>query len=277
MWSVIIPVKRLPEAKSRLAPLPPEQRGALALAFAADALAAVLAAPQVHAAYVVTGDPRVGGRLSALGARLVPDPGTGLNGAYAAGLARARADFPGHRVLALNADLPALRTGELGAFLESVGPGRAVVPDVPGTGSTMLAADPDGRLEPLFGPDSRRRHEESGAAVRLDAGPSLRQDVDTVLDLASALRLGVGRYTANALSAAALAYADLMQATVRTFDPATRSGTVLLDDGTEVAYGAGAFDAGALRLARVGQRVALRIDEYGIVTALTLATFPLPE
>jgi hypothetical protein len=68
-----------------------------------------------------------------------------------------------------------------------------------------------------------------------------------------------------------------MQATVRTFDPASRSGTVLLDDGTEVSYTAAAFDAGALRLARVGQRVALRIDEYGVVTALTLATFPLPD
>jgi 2-phospho-L-lactate/phosphoenolpyruvate guanylyltransferase len=277
VWSVIIPVKRLPEAKSRLAPLPAEQRGTLALAFAADALTAVLAVPQVHAAYVVTGDPRVGPQLAELGGRLVPDPGTGLNGAYAAGLARALADSPGHRVLAMNADLPALRTGELAAFLNGAGPGRAVVPDMPGTGSTMLAADLGGRLDPLFGADSRRRHEESGAAARPDAGASLRQDVDTVLDLAAALRLGVGRYTANAMSAAALAYADLMQATVRHFDPATRSGTVLLDDGTEVSYTAAAFDAGALRLARVGQRVALRIDEYGVVTALTLATFPLPE
>lgn len=276
MWSVIIPVKHLPEAKSRLA-LPAEQRGALALAFAADALTAVLAVPQVHAAYVVTGDPRVGPRLAALGGRIVPDPGSGLNGAYAAGLARARTDSPGHRVLAMNADLPALRSAELAAFLDGAGPGRVVVPDVPGTGSTMLAADLGGRLDPRFGTDSRRRHEESGALARPEAGLSLRQDVDTVLDLAAALRLGVGRYTANAMSAAALAYADLMQATVRFFDPETRSGTVLLDDGTEVSYTAAAFDAGALRLARVGQRVALRIDEYGVVTALTLATFPLPE
>lgn len=277
MWSVVIPVKRLPEAKSRLAPLPAEQRGALALAFAADVLTAALAAPQVHAVYVVTDDFRVSRQLAALGGRIVPDPGTGLNGAYAAGLARSRADLPGHRVLAMNADLPALRTAELGAFLDSVGPGRAVVPDVQGTGSTMLAADPAGELLPLFGADSRRRHEDSGALVRTDVGDSLRQDVDTAADLAAALRLGVGGYTANAISASALAYADLMQATVRTFDPATRSGTVLLDDGTEVAYAAAAFDAGALRLARVGQRVALRVDDRGRITALTLATFPLPE
>jgi len=277
VWSVVIPVKRLPEAKSRLAPLPAEQRGALALAFAADVLTAALAVPQVHAVYVVTDDPRVSRQLSIMGGLLVPDPGTGLNGAYAAGLARALADAPEHRVLAMNADLPALRTAELGAFLDAVGPGRTVVPDVQGTGSTMLAADPRGGLGPLFGTDSRRRHEDSGAVSRTDVGPSLRQDVDTAADLSAALRLGVGRYTANAISASALAYADLMQATVRTFDPATRSGSVLLDDGTEVAYSAAAFDAGALRMARVGQRVALRVDDRGRITALTLATFPLPE
>jgi 2-phospho-L-lactate/phosphoenolpyruvate guanylyltransferase len=67
-----------------------------------------------------------------------------------------------------------------------------------------------------------------------------------------------------------------MQGTVRTFDPATRSGTVLLDDGTELPYDAAAFDAGALRLARIGQRVKLRADPAGRVTALTLATMPLP-
>lgn len=67
-----------------------------------------------------------------------------------------------------------------------------------------------------------------------------------------------------------------MQATVRTFDPATRGGSVLLDDGTELAYDAAAFNAGGLRLARPGQRVALRLGADGRISALTLATLPLP-
>ena len=46
-----------------------------------------------------------------------------------------------------------------------------------------------------------------------------------------------------------------VQATVRSFDPVTRSGTVLLDDGVELAYDRPAFDAGGVRLLRVGQRV----------------------
>jgi 2-phospho-L-lactate guanylyltransferase len=68
-----------------------------------------------------------------------------------------------------------------------------------------------------------------------------------------------------------------MQGTVRAFDPETRGGSVLLDDGTELAYDAAAFDAGGLRLVRAGQRVALRVDADGRITALTLSTLPLPN
>ncbi|MCT7353957.1 hypothetical protein N4P33_17590 [Streptomyces sp. 15-116A] len=46
-----------------------------------------------------------------------------------------------------------------------------------------------------------------------------------------------------------------MQATAYTYDPVSRSGQVLLDDGTPVPFDAAAFDAGGLRLLRPGQRV----------------------
>lgn len=46
-----------------------------------------------------------------------------------------------------------------------------------------------------------------------------------------------------------------MQATAYTYDPETRSGSVLLDDGTPVPFDAPAFDAGGLRMLRPGQRV----------------------
>ncbi|MEV0312220.1 hypothetical protein [Nonomuraea fuscirosea] len=67
-----------------------------------------------------------------------------------------------------------------------------------------------------------------------------------------------------------------MQATVRTFDETTRSGTVFLDDGTVLPFGAPAFDAGPLRLLRSGQRVNLAMsgDEIGYIT---LSTFPVPD
>lgn len=64
---------------------------------------------------------------------------------------------------------------------------------------------------------------------------------------------------------------------MRTFNPVTRSGTVLLDDGHEVGYDAVAFDAGGVRLLRVGQRVRVEVhDDGGVarVTYLTIATLP---
>jgi 2-phospho-L-lactate/phosphoenolpyruvate guanylyltransferase len=71
-----------------------------------------------------------------------------------------------------------------------------------------------------------------------------------------------------------------VQATVHSFDPGTRSGTVLLDDGLELPYDAAAFQAGGLRLLRFGQRV--RIETAGEpparrVTFLTVLTLPDPR
>ncbi|HET8661687.1 MAG TPA: cold-shock protein [Micromonosporaceae bacterium] len=65
-----------------------------------------------------------------------------------------------------------------------------------------------------------------------------------------------------------------MQGTVATYDPESRSGTVLLDDGTEVAFSSAAFDAGGLRLLRFGQRLRLERDATGTVTRVTLPTLP---
>jgi len=65
-----------------------------------------------------------------------------------------------------------------------------------------------------------------------------------------------------------------MQGTVATFDDASRTGTVLLDDGAELAFPAAAFDASGLRHLRLGQRVRIDHDDVGTVTKVTLPTFP---
>ncbi|MFJ8585426.1 hypothetical protein ACIRD2_12335 [Streptomyces sp. NPDC093595] len=67
-----------------------------------------------------------------------------------------------------------------------------------------------------------------------------------------------------------------MQATAYTYDPASRSGSVLLDDGTPVPFSAPAFDAGGLRLLRPGQRVRIETEGEGEsrrITLITLQTF----
>ncbi|HVY11243.1 MAG TPA: hypothetical protein VHB18_13960 [Mycobacteriales bacterium] len=68
----------------------------------------------------------------------------------------------------------------------------------------------------------------------------------------------------------------IRQATVRSYDEATRSGDVLTDDGTVITFDAAAFDTSGLRLLRLGQRVKLRVDDAGRVRSLTIATFPDP-
>ena len=67
-----------------------------------------------------------------------------------------------------------------------------------------------------------------------------------------------------------------MQGTVRSFDPRSRSGDVLLDDGSVLGFPAAAFDSSGLRLLRLGQRVRLRVDGNGAVTFVTIATLADP-
>ncbi|MER6074954.1 hypothetical protein ACFYZB_27495 [Streptomyces sp. NPDC001852] len=63
-----------------------------------------------------------------------------------------------------------------------------------------------------------------------------------------------------------------MQATSYTYDPDTRSGQVLLDDGTPVPFDASAFDKGGLRLLRPGQRVRIETEGTGDALRITLVT-----
>ncbi|MFC4493961.1 hypothetical protein ACFPA8_07425 [Streptomyces ovatisporus] len=63
-----------------------------------------------------------------------------------------------------------------------------------------------------------------------------------------------------------------MQATSYTFDPETRSGSVLLDDGTPLPFDTAAFDAGGLRLLRSGQRVRIEVEGSGDERRVTFVT-----
>ena len=61
-----------------------------------------------------------------------------------------------------------------------------------------------------------------------------------------------------------------MQGTVATYDSSTHSGTLLLDDGTELAFPAEAFRRSGLRLLRLGQRVTIEADPDGTVARVAL-------
>jgi 2-phospho-L-lactate/phosphoenolpyruvate guanylyltransferase len=170
-WTVLLPVKVLARAKSRLAVLAGDRRGELALALASDTVAAVLACPEVARVVVVTSDPEAGPLLAALGAIVVPDEpadrsaslgntglgntglgntglentgalrGAGglgdlgvqdqLNAALRHGAAAAARRWPGTGLAALTADLPAVSPAELAAALRAAGAAPGLAAFVP--------------------------------------------------------------------------------------------------------------------------------------------------
>ena len=220
-WTVLLPVKVLARAKSRLAVLAGDRRRDLALALASDTVTAVLACPAVARVVVVTSDPVAGPLLAALGAIVVADepadladrlgppdvtPSLGdlgvqdlLNAALRHGAAVAARRWPGTGLAALTADLPAMSPAELAAALRAAGTapgGAAFMPDAAGVGTTLYAVPPGGEFLPLFGGASRARHAAAGATELGLAGMTgLRRDVDTPDDLREALALGVGPFT----------------------------------------------------------------------------------
>jgi 2-phospho-L-lactate guanylyltransferase len=183
-WTVVVPVKRLARAKSRLrGVLAPTDHAELVLAMARSTVAAAVSCAPV---IVVSSDPLVRSALAREGISFVDDPGGGLNAAlrHAAALAPS-----GLGVAALTADIPALRPQELAEALALCSV-RSFVPDSPGTGTVLLAAPRGIALDPRFGVGSAAAHAESGA-VRLDGEwPTLRRDVDTADDLAAVYALG---------------------------------------------------------------------------------------
>jgi 2-phospho-L-lactate/phosphoenolpyruvate guanylyltransferase len=204
-WSLVVPLKVLAEAKSRLAPLPAGDRAELALAMAADTVAAAVAADNVRIVLVITDDTVVGAEMERIGAVVLADePAAGLNEALSFGAGYARGQWPERGVAALAGDLPALRPAELSTALGAVGPReRAFVRDADGTGTTLYAAGPGTSFEPLFGVASASRHRAAGAEeleVPLSAG--LRRDVDTADDLRRAAEMGLGPRTTALLATA---------------------------------------------------------------------------
>jgi len=99
-WSVLLPVKVLARAKSRLAGLAGPHRAELALALACDTVAAVLACAAAARVIVITDDQVAAAALGDLGAVIVPDePRDGLNAALRHGAGYAAARWPGDAYL----------------------------------------------------------------------------------------------------------------------------------------------------------------------------------
>ncbi len=203
---LVIAVKRLTAAKTRLAPVfSAATREGVVLAMLIDTITAAAAVPAVQSITVVTPDDVAGEAARRLGARVLPDPTpqghrNPLNNAIAAAEQAVRAETS--NIVVLQGDLPALQPQELG---EAIGAARtyprSYVGDRHGTGTSALIAL-GVELDPQFGENSAERHRHSGAIELTGAWPGLRCDIDTPDDLLVARRLGVGATTAQAIAGA---------------------------------------------------------------------------
>ena len=199
--ALVIAVKRLSAAKTRLAPIfPADVREAVVLAMLVDTLVAASAVAPVT---VVTPDDTAADAARQLGATTVLDPTPPghrdpLNNALIAAETALRDRIP--NIVVLQGDLPALRSVELSeALTQARAHRRSFVGDRHGTGTSALFAFGTD-LEPRFGSDSAAQHRRSGAVELTGAWPGLRCDIDTPEDLRAAQRLGVGAATSLTLA-----------------------------------------------------------------------------
>jgi 2-phospho-L-lactate guanylyltransferase len=186
LW-LIVPVKPLDEAKSRLAPvLSPTERAALMEAGLDHVLACARAVEFLAGVVVISRDPVIRTRARAAGATALWETGHTLNEA----LAQARTFALGQQadaLLVLPADLPLLTVQDLHALyrLAERQPGVVLAPSRDG-GTGALLLRPANAIPFAFGPDSFRYHcalaERQGLHCQVYESPTLAFDVDTPAD-----------------------------------------------------------------------------------------------
>ena len=201
---LIVAVKRLTAAKTRLAPIfSASTRERVVLAMLVDPLTAAARVSSVRRITVVTPDDVAAAAAAELGAEVLSDPTPDghpdpLNNAIAA--AERMVSESGANIVVLQGDLPALQTQELAEAIAAARQHqRSFVADRLGTGTAALCAFGTA-IDPRFGPNSSARHRHSGAIELSGAWPGLRCDIDTPDDLAIARRLGVGPATSRAVA-----------------------------------------------------------------------------
>lgn len=179
---MLVPVKAFGEAKRRLSPaLAPIERARLTRRLAAGVVAAAAPLPVA----VVCDDREVAAWARALGALVIWEPGRGLNGAVAEGVAHLAAEgtttvLVAHGDLARPSGLPSLlgrhRAGSV-----------TLVPDAREDGTNVAVVPAAAGFRFSYGPGSFRRHLDEvarcGLAVHVVHDDDLALDVDLPSDL----------------------------------------------------------------------------------------------
>jgi 2-phospho-L-lactate guanylyltransferase len=192
MLVLAVPVRRLDDAKTRLAPLlSPRERGELMLAMLDDVLAAS-ARQAAWQTWVVSADPTVLDAAEALGASPVQETGTGLLAAVrqVEGLALRR---EASELAVLLADLPWITEGSLADALRLEAPVVAVRAASDG-GTNLLVRRPPDAIRARFGRESYAKHrwaaQRARVSVRAVESEELAFDLDGPDDLVRLLASG---------------------------------------------------------------------------------------
>ena len=188
MIVVLVPVKRLAGAKSRLAgSYDAATRRALQLELAAGVVAAAGAAELVDRVLVATSDPGAAGLAEA-----VSDGDLPWNEGLAHAIAQVR-PCP-DAVVILAGDLPLVRPGDVDALVRAIPARGLAVARARDGGSNALGLRPPGVLVPSFGATASaalhlRRARRAGLEAVVCDRPGLALDLDTPADVRAALDL----------------------------------------------------------------------------------------
>ncbi len=191
----IIPVKRLEDAKQRLAPsVQLGNRRALVESMFSDAMLALRRVASIDQIFVVTSDPVASQIAAGHNTIVVEDTASSHSEAAQLGIRRALATGA-TRALLVPGDCPLIDPAELEQLIARPVPERSVliVPDRHGEGTNALLLTPPDAMTPAFGEGSRKRHTElaiaQGATPEVIGVPSLALDIDTPEDLDELLEM----------------------------------------------------------------------------------------
>lgn len=180
-FAVLVPVKAFDQAKIRLAgTLPPEKRAQLARVMATRVVESAAGLPVA----VVCDSDEVAEWAHDLGARVIWEPGSGLNGAVQHGVDRL-ADAGAHLVVVAAGDLPLASDLRWVTEFEGI----TIVPDRHRDGTNVIGLPPAAGFRFSYGPGSFSRHvteaQRLDCALRVIEDATLAWDVDVPEDLAA--------------------------------------------------------------------------------------------
>ncbi len=186
---VIIPVKKLSEAKSRLSPLLSEnERKEFCLKMLEDVLAAIAAKRGIYKTIVVSRDPRVLQVAKKFHVFPYRENQSGLNQAISEAIDYC-ISMDAEATLILPSDIPLVSSEDVSKILAFDETSSVVIcPSRGGNGTNALLLNPPKAIIPLYGENSFQRYineaSKQGISFRVYRSPRIALDIDNVEDLA---------------------------------------------------------------------------------------------